>query len=90
VGPYHQPTNEQLASSVQALTTQITALTGQINTLNGQVSGLQAEMQVGFRRLLAAEARHQDRSAMDAADPLSPVPHGTIPVRRSSRQHGEI
>jgi hypothetical protein len=84
MGPYSQPTNEQLALAVEALANQITALSGQISaqmtTLNGRVNGLEAEMQVGNRRLLAAEARHRNRSAMDPADALSPVPHGTGPV----------
>jgi hypothetical protein len=105
VGPYHQPTNEQLASSVQALTAQlgtqmsavtaqlatlsaqmiilngkVTALTGQVTALTGGVNELKAEMQVVNRRLSAAEARHQNRSAMNPADALCPVPHGTDPV----------
>jgi hypothetical protein len=137
VGPYCQPTNEQLASAVQALTSQLgtrlsavtarlttlsgqvtvlngkvtaldgrvtaldggvtaldgkgTALSGQVTVLNGRVNGVEAEMQVGNRGLLAAEARHRNRSAMDAADAhVVPCLTARAPFPRSSQKHGEI
>jgi hypothetical protein len=70
-----------LSGKVTALDGKVTALSGQVTVLNGRVNGVEAEMQVGNRRrLLAAEARHRNRSAMDAADALSRVPDGTGPV----------
>jgi outer membrane murein-binding lipoprotein Lpp len=69
-----------LDGKVTALDSKVTALTGQVTALIGRMNGLEAEMQVGNRRLLAGEARQQNRSAMNPADALSPVPHGTDPV----------
>jgi outer membrane murein-binding lipoprotein Lpp len=69
-----------LDGKVTALDGKVTALTGQVTALNGRVNGLEADMQVVNRRLSAAEARHQNRSAMNPADALSPVPQGAAPV----------
>jgi hypothetical protein len=91
LGPYLQPTNEQLAAQMAAQTAAMVAeMAAQTAAINAQMAAqtaatisMNANITRRFtgikKRLKKIEARQRNAAAMHPTDALTPVPHGDNP-----------